>query len=175
MILNFIKLGTRWHFFLFTHVLLSTFYNPHMSHFSCKCKWNACNVKPWLDLFQVERRNIFSEKGNASHSLNSDEEEDGYDSPHARRRGASVDEFLRGSELGRHVSPRNSNLLNFKVLQFYNCSGKLFWEFWASWQNRHALSLHLTFCLFMLYKSLQNTHSKCHNILNWIIFCLYYI
>ncbi|XP_056123900.1 RIMS-binding protein 2 isoform X27 [Rhinichthys klamathensis goyatoka] len=51
---------------------------------------------------RVERRNIFSEKGNASQSLNSDEEEDGYDSPHARRRGASVDEFLRGSELGRH-------------------------------------------------------------------------
>uniref|UniRef100_A0A8C1NN11 RIMS-binding protein 2 n=1 Tax=Cyprinus carpio TaxID=7962 RepID=A0A8C1NN11_CYPCA len=50
----------------------------------------------------VERRNIFSERGNALHSLNSDEEEDGYDSPHARRRGASVDEFLRGSELGRH-------------------------------------------------------------------------
>ena len=37
------------------------------------------------------------------HPLNSDEEEDGYDSPHARRRGASVDEFLRGSELGRQV------------------------------------------------------------------------
>ncbi|XP_043102910.1 RIMS-binding protein 2-like isoform X17 [Puntigrus tetrazona] len=51
---------------------------------------------------RVERRNIFSERGNALHSLNSDEEEDGYDSPHARRRGASVDEFLRGSELGRH-------------------------------------------------------------------------
>ncbi|XP_059378498.1 RIMS-binding protein 2-like isoform X6 [Carassius carassius] len=50
---------------------------------------------------RVERRNIFSERGNALHSLNSDEEEDGYDSPHARRRGASVDEFLRGSELGR--------------------------------------------------------------------------
>ncbi|XP_016336233.1 RIMS-binding protein 2-like isoform X1 [Sinocyclocheilus anshuiensis] len=51
---------------------------------------------------RVERRNIFSDRGNALHSLNSDEEEDGYDSPHARRRGASVDEFLRGSELGRH-------------------------------------------------------------------------
>ncbi|XP_058640427.1 RIMS-binding protein 2 isoform X16 [Onychostoma macrolepis] len=51
---------------------------------------------------RVERRNIFSERGNALHSLNSDEEEDGYDSPHTRRRGASVDEFLRGSELGRH-------------------------------------------------------------------------
>ncbi|XP_065103411.1 RIMS-binding protein 2 isoform X11 [Paramisgurnus dabryanus] len=51
---------------------------------------------------RVERRNIFSDRGNVMHSLNSDEEEDGYDSPHIRRRGASVDEFLRGSELGRH-------------------------------------------------------------------------
>ncbi|XP_040898217.1 RIMS-binding protein 2 [Toxotes jaculatrix] len=50
---------------------------------------------------RAEKRNIFSERGNALHPLNSDEEEDGYDSPHARRRGASVDEFLRGSELGR--------------------------------------------------------------------------
>ncbi|XP_041644519.1 RIMS-binding protein 2 isoform X4 [Cheilinus undulatus] len=50
---------------------------------------------------RVEKRNIFSDRGNALQSLNSDEEEDGYDSPHARRRGASVDEFLRGSELGR--------------------------------------------------------------------------
>ncbi|XP_045889689.1 RIMS-binding protein 2 isoform X7 [Micropterus dolomieu] len=50
---------------------------------------------------RVEKRNIFSERGNVLHPLNSDEEEDGYDSPHARRRGASVDEFLRGSELGR--------------------------------------------------------------------------
>ncbi|XP_026199892.1 RIMS-binding protein 2 isoform X8 [Anabas testudineus] len=50
---------------------------------------------------RVEKRNIFSERGNTLHPLNSDEEEDGYDSPHARRRGASVDEFLRGSELGR--------------------------------------------------------------------------
>ncbi|XP_061672616.1 RIMS-binding protein 2-like [Syngnathoides biaculeatus] len=50
---------------------------------------------------RVEKRNIFSERGDALHPLNSDDEEDGYDSPHARRRGASVDEFLRGSELGR--------------------------------------------------------------------------
>ncbi|XP_028269897.1 RIMS-binding protein 2 [Parambassis ranga] len=50
---------------------------------------------------RVEKRNIFSERGSGLHPLNSDEEEDGYDSPHARRRGASVDEFLRGSELGR--------------------------------------------------------------------------
>ncbi|XP_032434398.1 RIMS-binding protein 2 isoform X11 [Xiphophorus hellerii] len=50
---------------------------------------------------RVEKRNIFSDRGNALHPLNSDEEEDGYDSPRARRRGASVDEFLRGSELGR--------------------------------------------------------------------------
>uniref|UniRef100_A0A3Q3VU55 RIMS-binding protein 2 n=1 Tax=Mola mola TaxID=94237 RepID=A0A3Q3VU55_MOLML len=45
---------------------------------------------------RLEKRNIFNER-----PLNSDEEEDGYDSPHARSRGASVDEFLRGSELGR--------------------------------------------------------------------------
>ncbi|XP_062310500.1 RIMS-binding protein 2 isoform X1 [Osmerus eperlanus] len=51
---------------------------------------------------RVEKRNIFSDRGDALHPLNSDEEEDGYDSPHARRRGASVDEFLRGSEMGRH-------------------------------------------------------------------------
>ncbi|XP_061586730.1 RIMS-binding protein 2 isoform X3 [Cololabis saira] len=50
---------------------------------------------------RVEKRNIFSDRVNALHPVNSDEEEDGYDSPHARRRGASVDEFLRGSELGR--------------------------------------------------------------------------
>lgn len=46
------------------------------------------------------------------HPINSDEEEeDGYDSPHARRRGASVDEFLRGSELGRQVLHREPNKL----------------------------------------------------------------
>ncbi|KAG7480647.1 hypothetical protein MATL_G00058530 [Megalops atlanticus] len=50
---------------------------------------------------RVEKRNIFSERSNAIHPLNSDEEEEGYESPHTRRRGASVDEFLRGSELGR--------------------------------------------------------------------------
>uniref|UniRef100_A0A3Q3C2T1 RIMS-binding protein 2 n=1 Tax=Haplochromis burtoni TaxID=8153 RepID=A0A3Q3C2T1_HAPBU len=58
---------------------------------------------------RVEKRNIFSERGNALHPVNSDEEEDGYDSPHARRRGASVDEFLRGSELGRQVLYRKHN------------------------------------------------------------------
>ncbi|KAJ8379921.1 hypothetical protein SKAU_G00006990 [Synaphobranchus kaupii] len=51
---------------------------------------------------RVEKRNIFSERSNTIHPLNSDEEEEeGYESPHTRRRGASVDEFLRGSELGR--------------------------------------------------------------------------
>ncbi|KAJ8285839.1 hypothetical protein GJAV_G00031510 [Gymnothorax javanicus] len=48
-----------------------------------------------------EKRNVFSERSNAIHPLNSDEEEEGYESPYTRRRGASVDEFLRGSELGR--------------------------------------------------------------------------
>lgn len=67
------------------HLISFLILNPQ--HFSC----------------QVEKRNVFSERGNPLQPLNSDEEEDGYDSPHARRRGASVDEFLRGSELGRQV------------------------------------------------------------------------
>ncbi|XP_058246428.1 RIMS-binding protein 2 isoform X12 [Hemibagrus wyckioides] len=46
-----------------------------------------------------ERRNIFSERNNTPHS---DEEDDVYDSPHTRRRGASVDDFLRGSDMSRH-------------------------------------------------------------------------
>uniref|UniRef100_A0A8C5BY25 RIMS-binding protein 2 n=1 Tax=Gadus morhua TaxID=8049 RepID=A0A8C5BY25_GADMO len=50
---------------------------------------------------RAEKRNIFRDRG--MHSVNSDEEEDGYDASHARRRGASVDEFLRGSELGQQV------------------------------------------------------------------------
>ncbi|KAG7476375.1 hypothetical protein MATL_G00082210 [Megalops atlanticus] len=47
------------------------------------------------------------------HALNSDEEEEeeeeeGYESAHRRRRGASVDEFLRGSELGRQLQYSHS-------------------------------------------------------------------
>lgn len=47
---------------------------------------------------------MFSERSNALHYANSDEEEDGYDSPRIKRRGASVDDFLKGSELGRQVT-----------------------------------------------------------------------
>lgn len=64
----------------------------------------------------MEKRNIFSER-----SVNSDEEEDGYVSPHTRRRGASVDEFLRGSELGRHVRVIHNNTtsqLKYRIIQF---------------------------------------------------------
>ncbi|XP_078524140.1 RIMS-binding protein 2 [Lissotriton helveticus] len=55
---------------------------------------------------RMERRTIFSERSSAVHYANSDEEEDeeeedGYDSPHTKRKGASVDEFLKGSELGK--------------------------------------------------------------------------
>ncbi|XP_069038089.1 RIMS-binding protein 2 isoform X3 [Lepisosteus oculatus] len=50
---------------------------------------------------RMEKRNIFSERSSTIHPLNSDEDEDGYESPHVKRRGASVDEFLRGSELGK--------------------------------------------------------------------------
>ncbi|XP_029475768.1 RIMS-binding protein 2 isoform X7 [Rhinatrema bivittatum] len=50
---------------------------------------------------RMEKRSIFSERSNAVHYMNSDDEEDGYDSPNVKRRGASVDDFLKGSELGK--------------------------------------------------------------------------
>ncbi|XP_030438790.1 RIMS-binding protein 2 isoform X7 [Gopherus evgoodei] len=50
---------------------------------------------------RMERRSVFSERSNMAHYANSDEEEDGYDSPSVKRRGASVDDFLKGSELGK--------------------------------------------------------------------------
>lgn len=52
----------------------------------------------------MERRSVFSERSNAAQYANSDDEEDGYDSPNVKRRGASVDDFLKGSELGKQVS-----------------------------------------------------------------------
>ncbi|XP_056389377.1 RIMS-binding protein 2 isoform X12 [Hyla sarda] len=53
-----------------------------------------------------EKRNLFSERSSTVHE-NSDDDEDGYDSPHIKRKGASVDEFLKGSELGKqpHYCP----------------------------------------------------------------------
>ncbi|XP_068886973.1 RIMS-binding protein 2 isoform X5 [Aphelocoma coerulescens] len=48
---------------------------------------------------RMERRSVFSERSSAAQY--SDEEEDGYDSPKVKRRGASVDDFLKGSELGK--------------------------------------------------------------------------
>uniref|UniRef100_A0ABM5F2R2 RIMS-binding protein 2 isoform X5 n=1 Tax=Pogona vitticeps TaxID=103695 RepID=A0ABM5F2R2_9SAUR len=50
---------------------------------------------------RMERRSVFAERSNALHYANSDEEEDGYDSPRLKRKGASVDDFLKGSELGK--------------------------------------------------------------------------
>ncbi|NWV71528.1 RIMB2 protein, partial [Malurus elegans] len=50
---------------------------------------------------RMERRSVFSERSSAQY--NSDEEEDGYDSPKVKRRGASVDDFLKGSELGKQA------------------------------------------------------------------------
>ncbi|XP_053224956.1 RIMS-binding protein 2 isoform X15 [Podarcis raffonei] len=52
---------------------------------------------------RLERRSVFSERSGAAHYANSDEEEDGYDSPRVKRRGASVDDFLKGSELGKQL------------------------------------------------------------------------
>ncbi|XP_065502813.1 RIMS-binding protein 2 isoform X3 [Caloenas nicobarica] len=50
---------------------------------------------------RMERRSVFIERSNAAQYANSDDEEDGYDSPNVKRRGASVDDFLKGSELGK--------------------------------------------------------------------------
>eukprot|EP00069_Balaena_mysticetus_P005323 bmy_17973T0 len=48
---------------------------------------------------RLEKRSIFLERSSGQYA-NSDEE-DGYESPDVKRRGASVDEFLKGSELGK--------------------------------------------------------------------------
>ncbi|NXK67672.1 RIMB2 protein, partial [Sylvietta virens] len=50
---------------------------------------------------RMERRSVFSDRSGAGPY--SDEEEDGYDSPRVKRRGASVDDFLKGSELGKQA------------------------------------------------------------------------
>ncbi|NWI15682.1 RIMB2 protein, partial [Crypturellus soui] len=50
---------------------------------------------------RMERRSVFSERSSVAQYANSDDEEDGYDSPNIKRRGASVDDFLKGSELGK--------------------------------------------------------------------------
>ncbi|XP_042297695.1 RIMS-binding protein 2 isoform X15 [Sceloporus undulatus] len=52
---------------------------------------------------RLERRSVFTERSSALHYANSDEEEDGYDSPRVKRKGASVDDFLKGSELGKQL------------------------------------------------------------------------
>ncbi|XP_058512727.1 RIMS-binding protein 2 isoform X2 [Ochotona princeps] len=49
---------------------------------------------------RLEKRSIFLGRGSTGPCANSDEE-DGYTSPDLRRRGASVDDFLKGSELGK--------------------------------------------------------------------------
>ncbi|XP_012878650.1 PREDICTED: RIMS-binding protein 2 [Dipodomys ordii] len=49
---------------------------------------------------RLEKRSLFLDRGDAGQDANSDEE-DGYTSPKVKRRGASVDDFLKGSELGK--------------------------------------------------------------------------
>ncbi|XP_057892599.1 RIMS-binding protein 2 isoform X5 [Melospiza georgiana] len=51
---------------------------------------------------RMERRSVFSERSSAA-PYSDEEEEDGYDSPRVKRRGASVDEFLKESELGKQA------------------------------------------------------------------------
>ncbi|KAL1768816.1 RIMS-binding protein 2 isoform X1 [Sigmodon hispidus] len=49
---------------------------------------------------RLEKRSLFLERSSAGQYANSDEE-DGYTSPEVKRRGTSVDDFLKGSELGK--------------------------------------------------------------------------
>uniref|UniRef100_A0A8I6A6H1 RIMS-binding protein 2 n=1 Tax=Rattus norvegicus TaxID=10116 RepID=A0A8I6A6H1_RAT len=49
---------------------------------------------------RLEKRSLFLEQSSAGPYANSDEE-DGYASPEVKRRGTSVDDFLKGSELGQ--------------------------------------------------------------------------
>ncbi|XP_013359181.1 PREDICTED: RIMS-binding protein 2 isoform X8 [Chinchilla lanigera] len=49
---------------------------------------------------RLEKRSLFLERSSEGPYANSDEE-DGYASPELKRRGPSVDDFLKGSELGR--------------------------------------------------------------------------
>lgn len=56
---------------------------------------------PFLPPPKLEKRSVFADR--AGQYADSDEE-DGYESPDAKRRGASVDDFLKGSELGKPVS-----------------------------------------------------------------------
>ncbi|PNJ17164.1 RIMBP2 isoform 2 [Pongo abelii] len=49
---------------------------------------------------RLEKRSVFLERSSAGQYTASDEE-DAYDSPDFKRRGASVDDFLKGSELGK--------------------------------------------------------------------------
>lgn len=49
---------------------------------------------------RLEKRSLFLEQSSVGQYTNSDEE-DGYASPEVKRRGTSVDDFLKGSELGK--------------------------------------------------------------------------
>ena len=66
----------------------------------------ASALTPPLSSPKLEKRSVFLERSSGQYA-NSDEE-DGYESPDVKRRGASVDEFLKGSELGKPVSSAHS-------------------------------------------------------------------
>lgn len=71
---------------------------------------DTVNTVPFLfthTCFQGDRRQgRYGEQGHSFHQHHSDEEEEDEEGfARGRRRGPSVDEFLRGSELGRPVRP----------------------------------------------------------------------
>ncbi|XP_059510865.1 RIMS-binding protein 2 isoform X8 [Stegostoma tigrinum] len=56
-----------------------------------------------VDMNRAEKRSLFSERSQSLHQENSDDEDDVYDGQILKRPGGSVDDFLRGSELGRQI------------------------------------------------------------------------
>ncbi|XP_072443767.1 RIMS-binding protein 2 isoform X9 [Chiloscyllium punctatum] len=54
-----------------------------------------------VDTSRAGKRSVFSERSQTIHQENSDDEDDVYDGQILKRPGGSVDDFLRGSELGR--------------------------------------------------------------------------
>ncbi|XP_043541888.1 RIMS-binding protein 2-like, partial [Chiloscyllium plagiosum] len=59
------------------------------------------NNRQWICYAAAEKHSVFSERSQTIHQENSDDEDDVYDGQVLKRPGGSVDDFLRGSELGR--------------------------------------------------------------------------
>lgn len=57
---------------------------------------------------KLEKRSVFLDRGSGRYATS--DEDDAFESPGTQRRAVSVDEFLRGSELGKQVSGQRLGL-----------------------------------------------------------------